>query len=90
MEKDNGEKITSLILKGENMENLIYLAPIAGIIAVIFAGIKAAMINKSDAGNEKMKKFPALLQKVQRHSYSQIQDFNCIRCRTFRSVRIWY
>ena len=37
------------------MENLIYLAPIAGIIAVIFAGIKAAMINKSDAGNEKMK-----------------------------------
>ena len=55
MEKDNGEKITSLILKGENMENLIYLAPIAGIIAVIFAGIKAAMINKSDAGNEKMK-----------------------------------
>ena len=39
MEKDNGEKITSLILKGENMENLIYLAPIAGIIAVIFAGI---------------------------------------------------
>ena len=38
MEKDNGEKITSLILKGENMENLIYLAPIAGIIAVIFAG----------------------------------------------------
>ena len=55
MEKDNGEKITSLILKGEKMENLIYLAPIAGIIAVIFAGIKAAMINKSDAGNEKMK-----------------------------------
>ena len=61
MEKDNGEKITSLILKGENMENLIYLAPIAGIIAVIFAGIKAAMINKSDAGNEKMKEISSAI-----------------------------
>lgn len=57
------------------MENLIYLAPIAGIIAVIFAGIKAAMINKSDAGNEKMKEISALLQKVQRHFYSQNTRF---------------
>ena len=43
------------------MENLIYLAPIAGIIAVIFAGIKAAMINKSDAGNEKMKEISSAI-----------------------------
>ena len=37
------------------MENLIYLAPIAGIIAVIFAALKTVKINKCDAGNEKMK-----------------------------------
>lgn len=37
------------------MDNLIYLAPIAGIIAVIFAFIKTVQIGKSDAGNEKMK-----------------------------------
>lgn len=37
------------------MNNLIYLAPIAGFIAVIFAFIKTAIIRKGDAGNEKMK-----------------------------------
>lgn len=36
------------------MEELIYLAPIAGIIAVVFALLKTVKINKSDAGNERM------------------------------------
>lgn len=37
------------------MDNLIYLAPIAGAIALLFAIYKAVVINKSKAGNEKMK-----------------------------------
>lgn len=37
------------------MDNLIYLAPIAGVIALIFAVYKAVTISKSDAGSEKMK-----------------------------------
>nr|MCR5467847.1 sodium-translocating pyrophosphatase [Lachnospiraceae bacterium] len=37
------------------MESLIYLAPIAGIVALLFAFFKAAMINKAPIGNETMK-----------------------------------
>ncbi len=37
------------------MNKLICLAPIAGAIAVIFAFIKTGIINKSDAGNDRMK-----------------------------------
>lgn len=37
------------------MDNLIYLAPIAGVIALLFAVYKAVSISRSDAGNEKMK-----------------------------------
>ena len=37
------------------MNKLICLAPIAGAIAVIFAFIKTGVINKSDAGNDRMK-----------------------------------
>lgn len=37
------------------MAYLIYLAPMAGVIALLFAVFKALIINKSDAGNEKMK-----------------------------------
>ena len=37
------------------MNKLICLAPIAGVIAVIFAFIKTGIINKSDAGNDRMK-----------------------------------
>ena len=36
------------------MNKLICLAPIAGAIAVIFAFIKTGVINKSDAGNDRM------------------------------------
>ena len=37
------------------MNKLICLAPIAGVIAVIFAFIKTGIINKSNAGNDRMK-----------------------------------
>ena len=37
-----------------NFQNLIYLAPIAGIIALLFAFIKAKSISKKDPGNETM------------------------------------
>ena len=37
------------------MRNLIYLAPVIGVIALNFAGIKAVSISKKDAGTERMK-----------------------------------
>ncbi|MCR5272912.1 MAG: sodium-translocating pyrophosphatase [Lachnospiraceae bacterium] len=37
------------------MESLIYLAPIAGIIALLFAVVKAVSINNAPIGNETMK-----------------------------------
>ena len=37
------------------MLKLIYLAPVVGVIALIFAGIKAASISKKNAGTERMK-----------------------------------
>lgn len=37
------------------LEYLIYLAPVVGVIALIFAGIKAASISRKDAGTERMK-----------------------------------
>ena len=37
------------------LEYLIYLAPAVGVIALIFAGIKAASISRKDAGTERMK-----------------------------------
>lgn len=43
------------------MANLIYLAPIAGLIALLFAVFKAVMINKSDAGSDKMKEIAAAI-----------------------------
>ena len=36
------------------MENLVYLAPIAGVIALIFAAYKAVVIGKDKPGNERM------------------------------------
>jgi len=38
------------------MENLIYLIPAAGVIALLFTYIKSAWVSKQDAGNEKMAK----------------------------------
>ena len=37
------------------MLKLIYLAPVVGVIALIFAGIKAVSISKKDTGTERMK-----------------------------------
>lgn len=37
------------------MDNLIYLAPIAGIVALLFAAYKAFVINKAEIGNDTMK-----------------------------------
>lgn len=39
----------------KGLEYLIYLAPVVGVIALIFAGIKAASISRKDAGTERMK-----------------------------------
>ncbi|MBP5773416.1 MAG: sodium-translocating pyrophosphatase [Eubacterium sp.] len=39
----------------KGLEYLIYLAPVVGVIALIFAGIKAISISKKNAGTEKMK-----------------------------------
>lgn len=36
------------------MENLIYTIPVFGLIALIYTGIRAAWVNKQDAGDEKM------------------------------------
>ena len=38
-----------------NMNSFIYLAPVAGVIALIFAFYKAMTINKREAGNDRMK-----------------------------------
>lgn len=38
------------------MENLIYLIPAAGLLALLFTYIKSAWVSKQDAGNEKMAK----------------------------------
>ncbi len=37
------------------MENLIWLAPVLAVIALIFAGIKTAKVSKADPGTERMK-----------------------------------
>lgn len=37
------------------MESLLYLAPIAGVVALLFAFIKAKTISSADEGNDKMK-----------------------------------
>ena len=37
------------------MENLIWLAPVLAVIALVFAAIKTAKVSKADAGNDRMK-----------------------------------
>lgn len=43
------------------MEVMLYLAPIAGAIALIFAFIKAVSISKADEGNDRMKEIAAAI-----------------------------
>ncbi|HUT77132.1 MAG TPA: sodium/proton-translocating pyrophosphatase, partial [Polyangia bacterium] len=38
-----------------NLETMMYVAPIAGVLALAYAFFKAAAINKADAGTDKMK-----------------------------------
>lgn len=44
------------------MENLIYLAPLAGLVSLLFAGIFARSILKEDAGSAKMQDIAAAIQ----------------------------
>ena len=43
------------------MNSFIYLAPVAGVIALIFAFYKAMTINKSKAGNDRMKEIASAI-----------------------------
>ena len=36
-------------------ENIVYLVPVFGIIALIYTFVKSSWVTKQDAGNEKMK-----------------------------------
>ncbi|MCB9585102.1 MAG: sodium-translocating pyrophosphatase [Polyangiaceae bacterium] len=45
------------------MENLIYAAPVAGVLALIFAFVKASWITKQDAGDQTMKDIAAEIAK---------------------------
>ena len=36
------------------MENLFYLIPVSGVIAILFGIIKSSWVNKQNPGNEKM------------------------------------
>ncbi|MCQ6963313.1 sodium-translocating pyrophosphatase [Methanolobus chelungpuianus] len=44
------------------MESLIYLAPLAGLISLLFAGIFARSILKEDAGNQRMQEIAGAIQ----------------------------
>ena len=44
-----------------NMTSFIYLAQVAGVIALIFAFYKAMTINKSEAGNDRMKEIASAI-----------------------------
>lgn len=43
------------------MEFMLYLAPVAGVIALLFAVLKAVSINKADEGNDRMKEIAAAI-----------------------------
>jgi K(+)-stimulated pyrophosphate-energized sodium pump len=44
------------------MESLVYAAPAAGVVALIFAFFKSAWVNKQDPGDEKMVEIGALIR----------------------------
>jgi K(+)-stimulated pyrophosphate-energized sodium pump len=43
-------------------ENLVYLAPVAGVLALLFAWWKAVWVNKQDAGTDEMKEIAARIK----------------------------
>ena len=44
------------------MDSMIYAVPAAGILALVFAFIKATWVNKQDGGDDTMKKIAALIR----------------------------
>ena len=41
--------------------NMLYLAPIVGVLALLFAAYKAGFVSKQDAGNERMKEISSYI-----------------------------
>ncbi|KXB72067.1 MULTISPECIES: sodium-translocating pyrophosphatase [Peptoniphilus] len=41
--------------------NMLYLAPIVGVLALLFAGYKAGFVSRQDAGNERMKEISSYI-----------------------------
>lgn len=71
------------------MNSFIYLAPVAGVIALIFAFYKAMTINKSEAGNDREMKLLQLSLKVPELSYLQNIKFWYFCSSIICSFRIW-
>src|SRR5210317_1176511 len=44
------------------MNSLIYLIPVAGVIALLFTFVKSAWVNKQDPGSDKMKNIAKFIQ----------------------------
>ena len=44
------------------LDNLIYVAPVAGLLALLFAYIKAGWVKKQDAGTDSMKEIAGWIQ----------------------------
>ncbi len=43
------------------MNNLFYIVPLFGIVALIFTAIKSAWVVKQDAGNDRMKEIASYI-----------------------------
>ncbi|MFT5357814.1 MAG: K(+)-stimulated pyrophosphate-energized sodium pump [Polyangiales bacterium] len=56
--RDSPPRVTEVLL----MEYLIYVAPAAGVLALIYAFIKAGWVKKQDAGDETMKEIAGQIQ----------------------------
>ena len=41
--------------------DMLYLAPIVGVLALLFAAFKASFVSKQDAGNERMKEISSYI-----------------------------
>ena len=56
------------------MESLLYLAPIAGVIALLFAFIKAKTISSADEGNDKMKEIELAMWRKFNNFFNEMKD----------------
>lgn len=59
------------------MEMFLNVVPVLGIIALIFAGVLAARVNKQSAGTERMREIASSISEGPRHSLRQ-------------SIKYWY